>query len=260
MLRVLVCDDEPLAVRRLVSILGEMPDVLVVATAETGIEAVEKAGETGPDLMLLDIEMPGSDGFDVVELLASATGGGPLVAFVTAHRVFAPDAFDTGVVDFLQKPVRRPRLEKAIARARAALLARDADHRLRDLQQRLDEMRHDLGGRRDEHIWVARRGGLVRVELRRIDRVAAEGAYVRIHVGADSYLHRESMSGLEALLDPDRFVRVHRSHVVRDGFVASIRRTIHGGGELLLSCGTVVPLGRKYALRARRHLLAKCGD
>ena len=255
-LKVLVCDDEPLAARRIVSMLGAMPGVLVVGTAANGAEALQGVADGAPDLLLLDIEMPGSDGFDVVDQLAADRDQSPLIAFVTAHRGFAPEAFDTGVIDFLPKPVRRLRLEKALCRARDALVARDAGQRLAELQGRFDDLRHSQLRRRDDHVWVSKRGSLVRVDLHRIDRVEAEGAYVRIHVGRESYLHREAMGVIEARLDGNRFVRVHRSHLVRGGFVASIRRTTHGGGELVLSCGAVVPIGRKYASATRRHLLA----
>ena len=256
-LKVLICDDEPLAVRRLVSMLGAMPDVLVVGTAENGVEALQGVADDAPDLLLLDIEMPGADGFDVVARLSEDPEVSPLIAFVTAHRSFAPDAFDTGVIDFLPKPVRRPRLEKAICRARDALLARDASRRLADLQDRFDELQCSQLRTRDDHVWVSKRGSLVRVDLHRVDRVEAEGAYVRIHVGQESYLHREAMGVIEARLDGNHFVRVHRSHLVRGSFVTSIRRTVHGGGELVLSCGAVIPIGRKYAFATRSHLLAR---
>lgn len=254
-LRVLVCDDEPLAARRLTSMLGDMPGVLVVATAANGAEALQGVADADPDLLLLDIEMPGADGFDVVERLYER-GRPPLVAFVTAHRSFAPDAFDTGVIDFLSKPVRRPRLEKMLGRAREALIARNAEARLAALQLHLAAVRERHLSGRDDDIWVSKRGSLVRVELRKADRIVAEGSYVRIYVGGESYLHREAIGGIEARLDPTSFIRVHRSHLVRGQLVTAIRRTIHGGGELILSCGAVIPLGRKYASEARRRILA----
>jgi DNA-binding LytR/AlgR family response regulator len=256
-LTVLVCDDEPLAARRLVSMLGAIPDVSVVGTAANGAEALQGVADLAPDLLLLDIEMPGPDGFDVIDRLLEETNRPPLVAFVTAHRNFAPDAFDTDVIDFLPKPVRRQRLERAICRARDALLARSADQRLADLQANLDELRKDHVARQAAHVWVSKRNGLVRIELSRIDRIAAEGAYVRIHVGDQSFLHRDSMAAMEDRLDRKVFVRVHRSHVVRADFVETIRRTMHGSGELVLSCGAVIPVGRKYAFETRRHLLSK---
>ena len=116
-LRVLVCDDEPLAVRRLVSMLSQMVDVDVVATAASGREAIDAVSAAAPDLLLLDIEMPSLDGFDVVERVVKlCPQDPPLVAFVTAYRKFAPEAFESGAIDFLPKPVRLARLEATIAR------------------------------------------------------------------------------------------------------------------------------------------------
>lgn len=251
--RVLVCDDEPLAVSRVTSLLGRIANVELVGTAADGEEALERLATIQPDLLLLDIEMPGLDGFDVIERLQSpdrAPGTAPLVAFFTAYRRFAPEAFDSGAIDFLSKPVRLRRLERTIERAREAVEGREAVRRLRDLQGRLEHLREGRA-----HVWISRRGEVIRVDLDHVDRVAAEGAYVRLHVDHDSFLHREPISSIEAKLDPSRFVRVHRSHIVHTGGVTSIRRTLHGGSELTLRSGERVPLGRRYAKEARRRLL-----
>ena len=256
-LRVVICDDEELANDRLASLLGRIGEVEIVGTASNGGEALALVEETRPDLVLLDIEMPDMDGFDVVEQLGRLLTPGwdaPLVAFVTAFRRFAPEAFDSGAIDFLSKPVRLARLEKTIDRARRAQAGREAGRRLIDLQGMLDALRDNRDPYREAHVWVPRRGEVVRVDLDQIDRIAAEGAYVRLHVESNSFLHREAIGTIEAKLDPVRFVRVHRSHLVRIDHVASIKRTIHGGGELLLRSGERIPLGRKYARTARQRL------
>jgi DNA-binding LytR/AlgR family response regulator len=255
-LKVVLCDDEPLAVRRLVSMLSTMPGVTVVGTTTDGAEAVELVRKTKPDLLLIDVEMPELDGFDVVDALAKrAEPDAPLVAFVTAYRKFAPQAFESGAIDFLPKPVRLSRLDGTLTRARAAIEGREASRRLVELEAMLDTMRANHVPERDEHVWVSRRGEVVRIDLDRVERVVAEGAYVRLYLDGISYLHREPIGGIEARLDQSRFIRAHRSHIVRVDRVASIRRTMHGGAELVLKDEIRVPLGRKYSREARRRLL-----
>ena len=255
--RVVICDDEPLANQRLASLLSRISDVEIVGTASDGREVLSLIETERPDLVLLDIEMPGMDGFDVVEQLpklGDSDSDAPLIGFVTAFRRFAPQAFDSGAIDFLPKPVRLSRLEKTFERARQALAGREAERRLIELQGMLEGLRDKPNPYRDAHVWVPRRGEIVRIDLEQVDRVAAEGAYVRLHVDTSSFLHREPISSVETRLDPARFVRVHRSHLVRVDQVLSIRRTIHGGGELVLRTGERIPLGRKYTREARQRL------
>ena len=253
----MICDDEPLALARLAALLARTTGAEVVASVRDGVEALASMRDTSPDLLLLDIEMPGLDGFDIVEQLTRLADEGndaPLVAFVTAYRRFAPEAFDSGAIDFLSKPVRLSRLERTLARARVAMEGREARRRLDDLQKQIDRYRDDQGPWRNAHVWVPRRGEVVRIDLDQIDRVVAEGAYVRLHVEGSSFLHREPIGSLEKRLDPSRYVRVHRSHILRIVHIASLRRTMHGGGELVLRSGERVPLGRMYAKDARRRL------
>lgn len=259
-LRVLICDDEPLALQRLASMLQRLPGVDIAATAQSGEEALKHLRATRIDLALLDIDMPGIDGFDVVEGMNGATlqdGEAPLVAFITAFRRFAPQAFDSGAIDFLSKPVRLARLDLTVRRARDALAGREARHRLEGLQGTLDELREGRDHFRNAHVWIPRRGENIRVDLDQVDRVAAEGAYVRLYVDGTSFLHREVIGSLAGKFDAQCFMRVHRSHLVRIDHVAAIRRTVHGGSELVLRDGVVVPVGRKFAREVRRTLLAK---
>ena len=259
-LRLYVCDDEPLAIERLVSLLSRIENVVVVGTASDGDSALASIRDVQPDLVLLDIEMPEGDGFDVVENLARDTklaGEPPLIAFVTAFRKFAPQAFDTGAIDFLCKPVRLGRLEATVDRARQAISRREAERRLAELEAMLGSLREAQDQTRDAHVWVSRRGEGIRVNLDQIEWISAEGAYVRLHINSDSYLHREAIGSIEARLDTTRFIRAHRSHIVRTDHVASIRRTLHGASELLLRDGERVPLGRKYARAARARLLER---
>jgi DNA-binding LytR/AlgR family response regulator len=249
-MKVAVCDDEMLAVERLTRMLQRIDDVTIVGTAQNGREALGLIGETRPDAIFLDIEMPALDGFDVVEALASAQAIGPppLIVFVTAYPQFAAHAFDTGAIDFLIKPVRSTRLETAVARVRDVLEKREAARRLSELASQLDALRAEsraLSSPANE-IWVHRRAERVRVDLDTIELVQAEGEYVRLFVGDQSYLHRASVGSIVAQLDPARFMRVHRSYVVRLDLIAKIRRKMAGSYILALSDGREIPLGRHY--------------
>ncbi len=167
MIRLLLCDDEPLAVERLRDLVGRVSGTEVVGIATNGRTALEAVAALAPDAILLDIEMPALDGFDVVEALAKAGGPTPLIVFVTAYPQFAAHAFDTGAIDFLTKPVRLVRLETALERVSRALAERSSAARLSELAQQLESLR---GERRGEisggaFLWVQRRGENVRIDL-----------------------------------------------------------------------------------------------
>lgn len=248
MIRLLLCDDEPLAIERLRDLAGRLRDVEVVGTASNGRVALDVIAELEPDAVLLDVEMPALDGFDVVEALASTGGPSPLIVFVTAYPQFAAHAFDTGAIDFLTKPVRLARLETALERVRRAIDDRSATTRLADLAAQLATLRaervaeHGDGG----YLWVQRRGESVRIDLAQVDRVQAEGEYVRLYHGAATYLHREAISSLIDKFDQTRFVRIHRSHIINRDRVASIKRRPTGGYTIVTVDGEQLPVGRNY--------------
>lgn len=248
MIRFLICDDEPLAVERLRDLVGRVPDAQVVGTATDGRSALSAVAELAPDALLLDVEMPALDGFDVVEALAKAGGPTPLIVFVTAYPQFAAHAFDTGAIDFLTKPVRLARLDTAIERVRRAIGDRDAAARLAELATQIEALRQEArgDGGQGAHLWVQRRGENVRIDLGQVDRVQSEGEYVRIFHGAASYLHREPISSLIERFDAGRFVRIHRSHIVNRDRVASIRRRPAGGYTIVTDNGDLLPVGRNY--------------
>lgn len=255
-MRVVVCDDEILAVERLVRMLDKIDDIVIEGSAQNGRDALSLIDQHTPDALFLDIEMPALDGFDVVEALAAdAKATPPLIVFVTAYPQFAAHAFDTGTIDFLIKPVRHARLETAVARLRDVLEQRDARRRLADLASQLNALRAEggNGGAPANEIWVHRRAERVRVDLDTVEMVQAEGEYVRLFVGDQSFLHRASIGSIAARLDPTRFMRVHRSYVVRLDLIAKIRRKTAGGYSLLLTSGTEIPLGRLYRADLLRH-------
>jgi DNA-binding LytR/AlgR family response regulator len=260
-MRLIICDDEPLAVERLRDLVTRVEGFEVVGTASNGRAALEVIKELQPDALFLDIEMPALDGFDVVEALAhDGEGVAPLIVFVTAYPQFAAHAFDTGAIDFLTKPVRLARLEVACTRLRRALEERSAAGRLSELARQLETLRAERRGDVGEgaHLWVQRRGETVRIDLDRVDRVQAEGEYVRIHHGEASYLHREPISALIDRFDATRFIRIHRSHIVCRDRIASIRRRPAGGYTIVTESGDLLPVGRSYR-GVVRELVGKDG-
>jgi DNA-binding LytR/AlgR family response regulator len=258
-LRVMACDDEPLALDRLVALLARCPDVELVGTSLGGEEAVAELERLGPDLLLLDIEMPKLDGFDIVDWIARRQWGGspPLVVFVTAHPEYAFEAFDSGAIDFLSKPVRLRRLERALERARVAVERRQSAERLASLMATLDELRGTASrSAQPRHIWVQKKSERVRLDLAAVDAIEAEGEYVRLHANGASYLHRGPLGTLAEQLASESFVRIHRSAVVNSAHVAGIGRSSWGGLVLRMKSGRVLPVGRSYHREVRALIAA----
>ncbi|MCJ7421875.1 LytR/AlgR family response regulator transcription factor [Sphingomicrobium astaxanthinifaciens] len=238
-LKVLIADDEPLAADRLVALLDPIEDLERVGIAEDGDEAVALAQAHKPDLVLLDISMPGQDGIEVARTLA-ASEPRPVVIFVTAYDRFAVAAFEVAAVDYLVKPVERARLHEAIERARIVLANRQPA-----------AAREDEGARWLTEFWASDLSGLVRIAAADIDRVSAERDYMRLHVGERSWLIHHSMTALEKGLDPSLFVRLHRSAIVRRDFVTGFSRNASGRWVAQLADGREQPVGRLYADRVR---------
>jgi len=231
-LRVLLVDDEPLAIERLQLLLARMEGVELAGTAADGEAALRLAQATEPDLVLMDISMPGMDGMDAARALAGLPRP-PRVVFVTAHERFAVAAFEVQAVDYLVKPVAPDRLAKALERARGT--NGEAPRPSRWLQE----------------FWASDMHGLTRVTAQDVDRVSAERDYMRLHVGPKSWLINHSMARLEAELDPDCFVRLHRSAIVRRDFVAGFRIDEGGGWVARLRDGSEQRVGRLYQDAAR---------
>ena len=235
-LRILVADDEPLAAERLQLLLARFDRVDLVGTASDGEGAVRMAEALVPDLMLLDIAMPGLDGIQVAQALA-ARRPAPAVIFVTAFDRFAVAAFEVAAVDYVMKPVDPDRLALALDRARDYLRRRDdpATPAPAPPTTHLEEF------------WASDMSGLVRIAARDVDRVSAERDYMRLHVGQRSWLIHSSMNALEDGLDPALFIRLHRSAIVRRDFIAGFARNPSGRWIARLADRTEQPVGRLYA-------------
>jgi two-component system, LytTR family, response regulator len=255
-MRVVVADDEPLARRRVLRLLREHDDrVDVVAVCESGSQAVEAIRETRPDLVFLDVQMPELDGFEVLERLG---GELPAVIFVTAHDRYALRAFEVHALDYLLKPFDVERFNQALERGRTQVerRAEGGPNRLVALLEQLARERGEANGRAPrgrylDWVMVKVRGKVEFLRTADLDWIEAEGNYVRLHAGKKGYLIREKIGTLEERLDPDRFLRVHRSAIVQLDRVAELHPMAAGDGILILRDGSEVKLSRGY----RRRLL-----
>ena len=238
-LRVLIADEEPLAAERLQVLLSRAKGATLVGTASDGESAISMAEALNPDVLLLDIAMPGLDGIDVARSLASQEPG-PAVVFVTAFDQFAVAAFDVAAVYYLMKPVDPERLQRALDRARDYV-----EH------HRVPSAKPGEASKWIDEFWASDLSGLVRIAAKDIDRVSAERDYMRLHVGRRSWLIHHSMTALEEGLDPALFVRLHRSAIVRKDFISGFTRNPSGRWIARLGDGTEQPVGRLYSDRVR---------
>ena len=249
-IRVLVADDEPLARERLRMLLTQEDWVEVVAECQNGTDAIRAIEELKPDLVFLDVQMPDATGFDVIESIGAARM--PAVIFVTAYDRYALRAFDVRALDYLLKPFDRERFRQAITRAREQL--QHQTHR--DLERRLIELVHDL---REPHHKVDRlvvkSGGRVFfVRTDEIDWIEAAGNYVKLHVGTESHLLRDTMTAIEAQLDPDIFFRIHRCHIVNIERVQELQPWFNGEYVVCLRSGARLTLSRGYREKLQQRL------
>lgn len=235
-LRTLIVDDEPLAIERMQVLCAEIPQLAVIGTASDGKSALRLAEKLAPDLLLLDMTMPGKDGLQVAAEAARLENS-PAVIFVTAHENFAVEAFDIEAVDYVLKPVATDRLERAIERALAQRSAVAS------------------GGEEDDkwlsEFWVPHRSELLRIDAAEVRRIDAERDYVRLHVGETSYLLLQTIAGLEAKLNPDNFIRIHRSTILRKDFIAGLKHEGLGVWCAELSDGEEMRIGRTYLKKVK---------
>lgn len=229
-LRTLIADDEPLAVERMQVICSRLEGLAVVGTASDGAQALRLAEALKPDLLLLDMTMPEADGLSVAREL-SAMENPPAVVFVTAHDNYAVEAFDLDAVDYILKPVDGERLSRAIARARSR-------------QGKSETSRPDSEWL--EELWIPHRSELVRIETAEVSRIDAERDYVRLHLADRSYLLLQTIAGLEARLDPARFIRIHRSTILRRDTIKGLRHDGLGVWSVELDDGDTLRIGRTY--------------
>ena len=241
-IRTVIVDDEPLARRKLRSLLESEGDIEVIAESGNGQEALQLIEETVPHLLFLDIEMPGLNGLAVVEKIEPSRM--PATVFVTAYEQFAVQAFEIHAVDYLLKPFSRARFRKALHQVRGQIESRNSAELTSKVSALLDDLR-----KRDAYVnrfAVKSSGRLYFLRAEDIEWVDAAGNYVRLNAGGEAYQLRETMSSLEKQLDPDRFLRIHRSTIVNIERIREIRPLQHGEHVVVLKNGQRLNLSRGY--------------
>jgi two-component system response regulator AlgR len=238
-LRTLVVDDEPLAVERLQILCAREPAIDLVGVATDGEAALRMVDALSPDLLLLDIAMPGLDGMEVARSIERRPHR-PAVIFCTAFDQFAVAAFDVSAVDYLLKPVSVDRLARAVNRVREVLRA--------PAQAPAARAEHS------SEFWVPHRSEMIRIAADDIDRIEAERDYMRLHVGGRSFLLHQTITELERQLDPAKFIRLHRSTIVRRQFINKLHHDGLGVWHAALADGAEVRIGRTYLPAAREMM------
>ena len=253
-IRTILVDDEKLAIQGLELRLAKYPDVEIIDTCSNGREAIRKIKTGKPDLVFLDIQMPGFDGFSVVKGVMEIEP--PLFVFVTAYAEHAIKAFEANAVDYLLKPVDDDRLADALDRARTRMSEKRGLEEAEKLKVVLAEVAPDamdampdeeeVAGRFEKLINIKDRGQIFRVDVDSIEHIEAAGDYMCIYTGDNSLILRETMKDLERRLDPRVFQRVHRSTIVNLNQVRQVKPHTNGECFLVLDSGAQVKVSRSY--------------
>ena len=244
-IRALIIDDEPLARLRISDLLKKEERVDVVGEAGNGSDAVKLIEKEGPDLIFLDVQMPGKDGFGVLEALGP--GRMPHVIFVTAYDQYALQAFDVHAMDYLLKPFDRKRFYESLHRA-LDHIAMKKDGRF---TTKLKELLEDVQPSKKclDRLIIKAEGRIYFVKTEEIDWIEAAGNYVTLHVGKEEHLMRDTMSSMEEKLDPEKFMRIHRSNIVNLERIKEIQPWFNGEYLVILKDDTRLTLSRKYRER-----------
>jgi two-component system LytT family response regulator len=248
-IRVAVIDDEELPRRRIVDLVNAQSDLELVGEASDGRAALDLIATARPDVAFLDIQMPELDGFQVVSALEDDAL--PTIVFVSAYDEYAVRAFDVAAVDYLLKPVSALRFGATLDRVRLRLRQQRADTAgaIRDAVERASP------GAAPITRFIARRANKhYLIPLADVDWIEADGNYLRLRAGPQSHLVRDTMKNVEARLDPEAFMRIHRSTIVAVDRIASVQAREYGEYKIKLKDGTVLVSGRAYGDRVRRLL------
>ncbi len=241
-IKVLIADDEPLARERIRDLLELEKDISIAGECCNGIEAVSKIQSMAPDLIFLDIQMPGLDGIGVLEVLD--TDKQPFIIFVTAYDQYALQAFEVHALDYLLKPFDRGRFNKALDQARHHIkLNNNYNFNIRT-GKLLNEMKNK--NKYPDRFTVKRNGKFRFVNTSDIKWIEAAGNYLLLHSNNKEHIIRETMDGIEKKLDPEQFFRSHRSTIVRIGYINEIRTIDNGEYEIVLKNGKYFSVSRKY--------------
>jgi two-component system LytT family response regulator len=243
-------DDEPIARERILALLQQENDVEVIGQCADGVQAVSAIQQQSPDLVFLDVQMPGCDGFGVIQNIGADRM--PTVVFVTAYDEYALRAFEVHALDYLLKPFGKDRFQETLKHARESLERRRAG----DLGRRLLALVHDLKPeqQRLDRLVVKSGGRVFFLRTDEIDWIEAAGNYVRLHLGEESHLFRETMNGMESRLDGRRFVRIHRSRIVNTERIKELQPWFNGEYVVILRNGTRLTLSRGYREKLQEQL------
>lgn len=246
-IRTLIIDDEPLARERIQRMLSSESDVEIAAECGNGAEAVSLIEQLNPDLIFLDIQMPEMDGFEVLQTIIPGREKMPAVIFVTAYDQYAIRAFDVHALDYLLKPFNRERFQSALSRAREQI-KKDGDGNRADA---FASLLGDLHAKRQylEKLVMKSSGRVYFLKTEEIDWIEAAGNYLKLHVGGETHMLRETMNGIEAKLNPVQFPRIHRSTIINAERVKELFPLFNGDYTLLLKDGTELTVSRNYRSR-----------
>lgn len=241
-IRALIVDDEPLARDYIRDLLKKDKTIEITGEASDGIEAVKTAIVQKPDLIFLDIQMPGMDGFEVVEHLLQVFQ--PHIIFVTAYDKYALKAFEVNAIDYLLKPFERTRFRKALERAKEIILS----NKDRDFDKRMNAFVKELkrGKKHLKRLLVKSRGRIYFVRVDDIQHIEAAGNYVSLCVAGTEHLIRGTLNAIEKQLDPEKFIRIHRSTIVNIEFIRELQPQSSGEYILLMADGRKLTLSRTY--------------
>jgi two-component system, LytTR family, response regulator len=248
-LRVFVTDDEAPARRKLLRFLAGEPDVVTVGEASNGPDTISRVRDTQPDLIFLDIQMPGMDGFDVVNALGDVS---PKTIFVTAHDEYALRALEIHAFDYLLKPFDQARFSKVLADARREA----ARGQQREVKLRLQHLLQEVQSPRNPRLLVEENGRGILIALNLIDWAEADRNYIRLHLGNHTYTVRGTIEGIEKKLDSEQFLRVNRSSLIRIDFIRELQKWTHGEFRIVLQSGYTLMWTRRY-LDRHSELLRK---
>jgi len=245
-IRTLIVDDEPLAREKIVDLLVDDGEIEIIGECGDGLAAVAAIEDHKPDLLFLDVQIPELDGFGVLEAIEQT----PVIIFVTAYDQYALRAFEVHALDYLLKPFDRERFDKALQRAkhqfereRAGAVNRELVALLADLKSRPKPL---------ERLVIKAGGRVFFLRVDEIDWIEAAANYVKLHAGGEAHLLRETINGLAAKLDPDKFLRVHRSIIVNLEHVKEIQPWFHGDYVILMQDGAQLTSSRNYREQLRK--------
>lgn len=251
-LRAIIVDDEKPARRRLRELLEKQPDIASVKECVNGAEAVQQIRAWRPDLLFLDIQMPGLDGFGVINEIGAAHL--PATVFVTAYDQFALKAFEVSALDYLLKPFSDERFERSLARVLSFVRTRQREELNQRVLRLLEQAQASQTAAPLDCLIVKQAGRALFIRVEEIDWLEAAGVYVQVHTADKTWLHRISLSELEAKLDPRQFLRIHRSTIVNRQRVKELQPHSHGDYLVVLHDGTELKLSRGYRAKVEVSL------